>query len=140
MGNGNALTQTHAPEAEETRSTDAIRRDIERRREAIAKTVDQAGQRLQQSLSWREHVREHPFGSLALAALAGMTLEGLLRRRPTVSEQLAADLTRSFMPARTHGLARTVGAALAAIATQAATRVLRERVVQAVMNERREEP
>jgi hypothetical protein len=52
----------------EGRSTDEILQDIELRRESIARTVDQVGQKVQDQLNLREQVRAHPIGALALAA------------------------------------------------------------------------
>jgi len=92
MGYGNAVSTE--PAGDDARSTETLRRDIERRRESIAKTVDQAGQRLQQSLSWREHVRERPYGALAVVAIAGFELARLFGSRGTAGERLVAGLAR----------------------------------------------
>jgi hypothetical protein len=134
------------PNADDLRSTDDIRRDIERRRESIAKTVDEAGQRIHQSLSWREQVREHPYGALAMAAGAGAVFAGFFRFRGAAhGSRLTTGLTddlgriaRSLQQAQArynspaqHGLARALGTALTAIATQTLVSVVRQRVTQA---------
>ena len=118
------------PEHGDERSTGEIRRDIERRRASIARTVDQAGQKLHQSMDWREQMREHPYGALAVAALAGWLLSGTSSRRPTSpGEQLAMLLTGAVLPRP--GLAGGLRAAATALATQAAVSAFRRRVERA---------
>jgi hypothetical protein len=131
-----------APTGDDPRSTADIRRDIERRRESIAKTVDEAGQRIHQSLSWREQVREHPYGALAIAAGAGAVIAGFFRVRGATGARLTAHLTddlgriaRSLRqahdgPPPQHGLVRALGTALTAIATQTLVGVVHQRVTQ----------
>jgi Flp pilus assembly protein TadB len=113
-------------EHHEPRSTDDIKRDIERRRASIARTVDQAGQKLHQSVDWREQMREHPYGALALAALAGLAVAGLARRQTTRAEQLAMLLTGTALPRP--GLGRGLRAAVTAFATQSAMNAVRRRI------------
>ena len=116
--------QTHEPNGE--RSTDEIKRDIERRRASIARTVDQAGQKLHQMRDWREQMREHPYGALALAAFAGFTLAGMSRRRLSSAQQLAMLLSGTALPRP--GLAGGLRAAVTALATQSMMGALRRRM------------
>ena len=115
-------------EHHEERSTDEIKRDIERRRASIARTVDQAGQKLHQSMDWREQMREHPYGALALAALAGLALSSMARREATPAEQLAMLLTGTAMPRPSLG--RGLRAAVTAVATQSAMNAVRSRIAR----------
>lgn len=143
MEQGKEHSSSRAPGADGDRTADAIRRDIERRRESIARTVDQTARKIHESLSWREQVRERPYGALALAAGTGVMLAGLLRSRGTVAERAEAALASSVeeigrslrgvlsgvAPPR-YGLARAVGAALTAAAAQSAASAVWQRVVQ----------
>ena len=115
-------TQEHNGE----RSTEEIKRDIERRRASIARTVDQAGQKLHQMKDWREQFREHPYGALALAAFAGFTLAGISPRRPSSAEQLAMLLTGTALPRP--GLAGGLRAVVTALATQSLMGAFRRRL------------
>jgi hypothetical protein len=121
------------PRADGDRSADAIRRDIERRRESIARTVDQASRKIRESLSWREQVRQRPYGAVALAAATGFVLATLLRSRTSVGERAEAALASGVreighslrdalgrVGERRHGLAGALGTALTAVATQSA--------------------
>jgi hypothetical protein len=109
------------------RTTEEIKRDIERRRASIARTVDRAGQKLHHMRDWREQLREHPYGALALAAFAGFTLAGMSSRRPRSSvEHLAMLLTGAALPRP--GLAGGLRAAATALATQSFLGMLRRRM------------
>ena len=113
-------------ERNDERSTEEIKRDIERRRASIARTVDQAGQKLHQMRDWREQLREHPYGALALAAAAGFAIGGMSSRRLTSAEQLAMLLTGATFPRP--GLMGSLRAGVMALATQSLMGAVRRRV------------
>ena len=127
-------------ETDDERSTDEIRRDIEMRRQSIAQTVEQAGQKIEESLDWHTQVREHPFAALALAAGAGYLAAAIFRRRkaPELSKALTdgvvalsgsmSDSIRSSGRART-GLAQAIGAAATAVAGRVLVQMLRDVVI-----------
>ena len=119
-------TETETQEHNGERSTEEIKRDIERRRASIARTVDQAGQKLHQMRDWREQLREHPYGALALAAFAGFTLAGMSSRRLSPAQQVAMLLTGTALPRP--GLAGGLRAAVTALATQSLVGALRRRM------------
>ena len=131
----------------EDRSTDEIMHDIERRRESIARTVDQAGQKVQESLNWKEQVRAHPYGALALATCAVFATVRLLRHGTTPVERLTATLSdnvdgvgtslRRSIDAlgRTQSrpiapIVRTLATTLAAIAARSLVQTVRRAVVE----------
>ena len=136
-----ASTNVSAAEGDDDRDAETIRRDIERRRESIARTVDQAGRKIHESLSWREQLREHPYGTLAAAAGAGFALARVLRPRGTATERLAAtvasnveEILRGIARPR-HGLASGLGAVLMTVATQWAVGALRARALRPPVTE-----
>ncbi len=49
-------TEIEGPE----RSAEEIRQDIAAKRESISETVDRLGERIQETLDWREYVVEYP--------------------------------------------------------------------------------
>lgn len=118
--------QTHEHEGEGERSTEEIRRDIERRRASIARTVDQAGQKLHHMRDWREQMRERPYGALALAAFAGFALVRMVPRRPSPAQELAMLLTGAALPRA--GMASRMRSAATALATQSLIGALRRRM------------
>lgn len=128
----------HESDGDHDRSTDEILRDIERRREAIARTVDQAGRKVEESLDWREQVRDHPYGALALVSGTAFVATQLLRHGKTPTERLTATLSDSLEEiggslrrsidtiGRSHtGIARTVATTLAAIAVRSIINTVR---------------
>jgi hypothetical protein len=131
------------PDAALDRSPDEILRDIERRRESIARTVEQAGQRVEESLDWREKVRAHPYGSVALVAGTAFLAARLLRRGETPVdrltttlsdnvEQVGNSLRRSIdtLGRPRAGIGRTLATTLAAIAMRSIVHSLRKAVVE----------
>jgi ElaB/YqjD/DUF883 family membrane-anchored ribosome-binding protein len=138
--------QTGASEGEAERSADEIRRDIVNRRETITDTVERLGDRIQQSLDWREYVSDYPFVSLGVAAGVGFLLSGLFKRRPTPRERILDALAESvedvtyrvrdtlehlpleFLPTRKGGIGKTVKAAATAMITKKITDTLKEKI------------
>jgi ElaB/YqjD/DUF883 family membrane-anchored ribosome-binding protein len=113
------------------RSIDEIRRDIERRRDSITRTVDQMGRKVHDTFSWREQVADHPYVALGVAAGAGFLLAKLLLRRRSSPERLAEELG-STLRHSIHGASapRQSGiiGGLAGIATAAESRAALELV------------
>ena len=77
------------------RSTDEILQDIELRRESIARTVDQAGQKVQEQLNLKEQVRAHPLGSLAVAAGTAFVVGRLMSPTRNPLDRVATRITRN---------------------------------------------
>lgn len=73
------LTNQEFPE----RSSDQILRDIALNREAISKTADHLGHRIEDALDWRSHVARHPYVAVAVAAGFGMWCSRFFRPRVT---------------------------------------------------------
>lgn len=63
------------------RSVEEIRREIEARRDSITDTVDKLGDRIEQSLDWREHVGRHPYVSMGVAAGLGLLIGRMVAGR-----------------------------------------------------------
>ena len=81
------------------RSTVAIRNDIAAKRESISETVDKLGDRIQETLDWREYIAEYPAVALGLAAGAGFLISGIFKRRPTPRDRImdaVAELTEDM--------------------------------------------
>lgn len=81
------------------RSTVAIRQDIAAKRESISETVDKLGDRIQETLDWREYIADYPAAALGLAAGAGFLIAGIFRRRPSPRERImdaVAELTEDM--------------------------------------------
>jgi hypothetical protein len=72
------------------RSAEEIRMDIAARRESISETVDRLGDRIQETLDWREYVAEYPYIALGLAAGIGFLVAGIfkVKHEPTPRERI----------------------------------------------------
>jgi hypothetical protein len=72
------------------RSAEEIRQDIAARRESISETVDRLGDRIHETLDWREYVVEYPYIALGLAAGVGFLVAGIFKfkREPTPRERI----------------------------------------------------
>ena len=80
----------------EERSAQEIRQDIAATRETISETVDKLGERIHQTLDWREYVAKNPAVALGLAAGIGFLVAGIFKRKPTPQERIMdaiADIT-----------------------------------------------
>ena len=117
------------------RSAEEIRLDIAARRESISETVDRLGDRIHETLDWREYVAEYPYIALGLAAGLGFLVAGIfkVKREPTPREriydalaEITEDLTdrvrgsiQDVVPKK-GGPGRTIKAAATAAVTKAA--------------------
>lgn len=121
-------------DTETGRSIDEIRRDINSRRGSISETVGRLGDRIQQSLDWREYVADHPFISTGAAAGVGFLLSGLFRHRPTPRERIEDALAESVeeladrfrdvlqvLPFGKSGMRRTIKAAAVSLIVKSIT-------------------
>src|SRR3954470_22604521 len=94
----NLATQRIADDADD-RSAREIRQDIAAKRETISETVDKLGERIHETLDWREYVAEYPVVALGLAAGAGFVVSGIFKRNPSPQERIfdaVADLTENM--------------------------------------------
>src|SRR5205085_3047943 len=81
------------------RSAEAIRKDIADKRDSISETVDKLGERIQETLDWREYIGKYPWLALGLAAGAGFLIAGLFKREPTPRERImdaVAEITEDW--------------------------------------------
>jgi hypothetical protein len=115
------------------RSAEAIRQDIAAKRETISETVDKLGDRIHESLDWREYIADYPVVAIGVAAGIGFLISGIFKHRPTPQERImeaVAELTEDLTD-RVSGVAgdvlkkklisgKTVKAALTATVTKAA--------------------
>jgi ElaB/YqjD/DUF883 family membrane-anchored ribosome-binding protein len=123
------------------RSAEEIRHDIAAKRETITETVDKLGERIQETLDWREYIAQYPYVALGLAAGLGFLVSGIFKREPTPTERMidaladsVEDITDRFrdslgdvIPKKT-GPGRTVKAAVTAAAATAATNFIKNQV------------
>jgi ElaB/YqjD/DUF883 family membrane-anchored ribosome-binding protein len=77
-------TEIEGPE----RSAREIRQDIAAKRESISETVDKLGERIQETLDWREYVAEYPYVALGAAAGLGFLVSAIFKPRPTPQERI----------------------------------------------------
>ncbi|MFP5265025.1 MAG: DUF3618 domain-containing protein [Blastocatellia bacterium] len=129
----NLATQMREGEDEGNRTAEAIRQDIAAKRETISETVDKLGDRIHESLDWREYIADYPMVALGLAAGVGFLVSGIFKHRPTPQERImdaVAELTEDLTD-RVSSVAgnvvkkklisgKTVKAALTATVTKAA--------------------
>src|SRR2546423_11206052 len=81
------------------RSAEAIRQDIAAKRDSISETVDKLGERIQETLDWREYIGKYPWLALGLAAGAGFVIAGLFKHEPTPRERImdaVAEIAEDF--------------------------------------------
>jgi ElaB/YqjD/DUF883 family membrane-anchored ribosome-binding protein len=79
-------------EAHGHRSAEEIREDIDAGKDAIAETVDRLGERIQETLDWREYLRRYPFWGLGASAGLGFLISGIFVKRVTPMEQIIEEL------------------------------------------------
>jgi len=95
----NVATLQRVQDEGSDRSAVAIRQDIAAKRESISETVDKLGERIHETLDWREYVAEYPAVALGLAAGAGFLVSGAFKRTPSAQERIfdaVADLTEDM--------------------------------------------
>jgi ElaB/YqjD/DUF883 family membrane-anchored ribosome-binding protein len=130
------------------RTADEIRRDIAAKRETISDTVDRLGERLQQSLDWREFIANHPYAATGVAAGAGFLLTRLFRRRQSpldrvrnavvdtvedVTDTVRHSVERLFWKTAAPGVLK---GAVYSFATKTAMDLVRRKAADMVSNER----
>jgi ElaB/YqjD/DUF883 family membrane-anchored ribosome-binding protein len=129
----NIATQMRAGDDDDNRSAEAIRQDIAAKRETISETVDKLGERIHESLDWREYIAEYPVVAIGVAAGVGFLVSGIFKHRPTPQERIMdafAEMTEDLTD-RVSGVAgdvikkklvsgKTVKAAVTAMVTKAA--------------------
>jgi ElaB/YqjD/DUF883 family membrane-anchored ribosome-binding protein len=123
------------------RSAEEIRNDIAAKRESITETVDKLGEKIHETLDWREYIGQYPYVALGLAAGLGFLVSGIFKRNPSPSERMidalaesVEDITDRFrgnlgdvIPKKT-GPGRTVKAAITAALATAATNYAKQQV------------
>ncbi|HVF91366.1 MAG TPA: hypothetical protein VNH22_14975 [Blastocatellia bacterium] len=123
------------------RSAEEIRQDIAAKRETITETVDRLGERIHESLDWREYVGQYPYVALGLAAGVGLLVSGIFKPRPSPTERMVDALADSVeeitdrfkgslgdvIPKKT-GPGKTVKAAITASIATAATNYIKGQV------------
>jgi ElaB/YqjD/DUF883 family membrane-anchored ribosome-binding protein len=139
----NLATQRGADDADD-RSAHAIRQDIAAKRETISETVDKLGERIHQTLDWREYVADYPAVALGIAAGIGFMVSGIFKREPSPQERImdaVADITDDLTD-RISSVAgdvikrkmvsgKTVKAAVVAMVTKAAMDFAKEKALTA---------
>jgi ElaB/YqjD/DUF883 family membrane-anchored ribosome-binding protein len=145
--------QVSGEDATLERSAEEIRHDIADKRESLSKTVDRLGERIHQTLDWREYIGDHPYAALGIAAGLGFLIWGIFRPRPTSGERIMDALAESAegladrfretvsnvsnLPLeKESGLGRAVKATVATAVTRAALDSLTHRVVRSSSSQR----
>jgi ElaB/YqjD/DUF883 family membrane-anchored ribosome-binding protein len=146
----NLATQRRADEMDD-RSAREIREDIAAKRETISETVDKLGERIHQTLDWREYVAEYPAVALGLAAGVGFLVSGIFKREPSPQERImdaVADITDDLTD-RISDVAgdvikrklvsgRTVKAAILAMVTKAAVDFAKQKALTTFAGNKRQ--
>jgi ElaB/YqjD/DUF883 family membrane-anchored ribosome-binding protein len=128
------------------RSAEEIRQDIAARRESISEAVDRLGDRIHETLDWREYIADHPYISLGVAAGLGFCIARMFnfKREPTPRErimdalaEISEDLTDRFrhsiedVAPKKGGAGKTVKAAATAMVTKAAIDFAKKKATEA---------
>lgn len=77
------------------RNSAQLRNEIEASREAITDTIKRIDDRMHRAVDWRAQVRDHPLVAVGAAAVGGMLLAGVFRRKPTPSERILDAIAES---------------------------------------------
>ena len=117
--------QSDEKEADIERSSEDIRQDIAEQKENISQKVGQIGERIKDSLDWREYVKDSPYLAIGAAAGLGYLASGLFIKRTTPLERIMrpiAEEVRDSLGGLVAGSARPglIKATLLGIATKAA--------------------
>jgi len=70
------------------RSSEEIRQDIFANMESLSETIDQLGDRMEETFDWRAHMARHPYIVLGAAAGLGFLLSGIFKPSPTPGERI----------------------------------------------------
>lgn len=115
------------------RSAEAIRQDIAARRDSISEAVDKLGDKIHETLDWREYISNYPTVAIGAAAGLGFLLSGMFKRKPTPQERMmdalaemvedfkdrAGDIAGDVVKRKVVG-SKTVKAAITGVVTKAA--------------------
>ena len=126
----------------DSRDTAQLRNDIEASREAITDTIKRLDEHVHRAVDWRAQVRDHPFVALGTAAVGGMILAGMFKRKPSPRDRIidaiadsvddVADKVRNRVGSQ---LTRTVtGSLLKAAVTTVVAKKATEYVLQMTAN------
>jgi ElaB/YqjD/DUF883 family membrane-anchored ribosome-binding protein len=123
------------------RSAEEIRQDIAAKRETITETVDRLGEKIHETLDWREYIAQYPYVALGVAAGLGFLISGIFRRNPSPSERMVDALADSVeditdrlrgslgdVIPKKYGPGRTVKAAITGAVATAATNYVKNQV------------
>jgi ElaB/YqjD/DUF883 family membrane-anchored ribosome-binding protein len=127
-------TRMRVSDDEPERSALEIRQDIAAKRDSISETVDKLGDRIHETLDWREYIADYPYVALGVAAGLGFIVSGIFKRRPTPRDRIMDALAETLedvtgnlrgsveevVGKRKGGLGKTAKAALTATITKAA--------------------
>jgi ElaB/YqjD/DUF883 family membrane-anchored ribosome-binding protein len=72
-----------------------LRNDIEASKEAITDTIKRLDEHVHRAVDWRTQVREHPFVAVGAAAVGGMLLAGMFRRKPSPRDRIMDAIAES---------------------------------------------
>ena len=89
------------------RSSEEIRQDIFEKLESLSKTVDQLGNRINETFDWREQVARHPYIAFGAAAGLGFLLSGLFKPSPSPGERIMDTISETV-----EGIGNTLNSSL----------------------------
>ncbi|MFH0997504.1 MAG: hypothetical protein V1844_18705 [Pseudomonadota bacterium] len=126
-------------EADAERSSEDLRQDIAKEKEAISQTVEQIGERFQEKLDWREYVKDSPYWTIGAAAGLGYLASRMFITRTTPMERIMgtiADEVRGSLGGLRVGAAGPglVRVTLQVIATKAVASLIKQAISTAVAN------
>jgi len=119
-----------------------LRNDIEASREAITDTIKRLDEHVHRAVDWRAQVRDHPFVALGTAAVGGMILAGMFKRKPSPRDRIVdaiadsvEDITDQVRHRVGSQLTRTVtGSLLKAVVTTVVAKKATEYVLHMTTN------
>jgi ElaB/YqjD/DUF883 family membrane-anchored ribosome-binding protein len=125
-----------------TRDPAQLRNDIEASRDAITDTIKRLDEHVHRAFDWRTQVRDHPFVALGAAAVGGMLLAGMFKRKASPRDRIVdaiadsvEDLTDKVRNRVGSQLTRTVtGSLLKAAVTTVVAKKATEFVIQMTTN------
>ncbi|HKY03581.1 MAG TPA: hypothetical protein VJQ56_01760 [Blastocatellia bacterium] len=133
------------------RSAEEIRLDIAAKRDSITETVDKLGDRIQETLDWREYIAEYPVVALGLAAGVGFLVSGMFKREPAPTDRLmdaladtVEDITDRFRDSlgdvipKKKGPGKTLKAAVVASISTAAMNYAKEQASGYLLGKKKE--
>jgi len=94
--NANASTSFSSRLSESPdRNPAQLRNDIEASKEAITDTIKRLDEHVHRAVDWRAQVREHPFVAISAAAVGGMLLAAMFRRKPSPRDRIVDAIAES---------------------------------------------